>query len=229
MTMKHILVLIGSPKPGRSTSLSLAEALTAPMVEAGAQVDVMTAHKAIRTPSLSQKYFDALERADLIVISFPVYVDSIPASLTEAMEMTVAHRRHMTVPRQTPLVCITNCGFPEAAHTELALAMCEQFALEAGFTWVGGVGLGGGGVIHGQTLENIRSGPSYAVVAALSEIGQSLLAGDPISDAQVAAVAQPMMSRRMYILAGTIGWMWQASSHGVRRDMWQQPYNKPLS
>lgn len=54
-------------------------------------------------------------------------------------------------------MAIANCGFPEANQNRFALAICEQFALETGIQWVGGLALGMGGNISGKSFDKLGS------------------------------------------------------------------------
>lgn len=105
---------------------------------------------ALRTPARHQELFTAVDQADLLILAFPLYVDSLPYLVINALELIAAHRQTQRPPAPTSFVVIANCGFPEAHQNEPALAMCQEFARQAGFVWAGGLALGQGGSLAGR-------------------------------------------------------------------------------
>ena len=82
--------------------------------------------------------------ADLFVLSFPLYIDSLPAPVIRAFELIAARRAGAPAEAggQQAMVVVAQCGFPHAEHNAVALEICEHFAGEAGFEWAGGLALG---------------------------------------------------------------------------------------
>ena len=91
-------------------------------------------------------------RLDLVVLAFPLYVDSLPYLAIEALERIAAHRQAQPAPVRAAFLAIANCGFPEVRHNDTALAICEQFAAVASWRWCWWAGAGRGGAINGQPL-----------------------------------------------------------------------------
>ena len=86
----------------------------------------------------------AVAAADLVVLSFPLYIDSLPAPVIRALEL-IADDRAGQAPRgdlpqesdRRGLVAICQCGFPEAQQDQVALEICANFARTVGFEWAG--------------------------------------------------------------------------------------------
>ena len=100
---------------------------------------------------------DAVDAADLVMLAFPLYVDSLPAPVMNALEHIAAHRASQaeTKPHQL-FAAISNCGFPEPDHNATALAICENFARLTYFNWAGSLALGAGeGMVHGMPLNEL--------------------------------------------------------------------------
>lgn len=86
----------------------------------------------------------------------PLYVDSLPAQLTHALEEISLRRVGRGWATSPGIVAIVNNGFHEAGQNAVALRICRRFAAEAGFEWAGGLALGGGEAINGRPLSELR-------------------------------------------------------------------------
>lgn len=217
------LLLVGSAKPaGESTSEAIGSYLLERLAANG--VAALTCHvaRALRTPPRAAEFLAAVDRADLFILAFPLYVDGLPYLTTAALEQIAAHRQGQATLRPAQFLAIANCGFPEAHHNATALAICEQFAAEAGFQWAGGLALGAGGAIHGQPLAS-AGGLVCNVVAALDQAASALAAGEPLPPRTVASMAQPLMPASAYLLMGNIGWLVQARRHHALTHLGAKP------
>ncbi|NTW04151.1 MAG: NAD(P)H dehydrogenase, partial [Oscillochloris sp.] len=152
--VRRAVLLVGSPRTGKSSSAALGSYLLDQLAEHNVEIQTFQLYTTLNTPARWQTVLDSLDSADLIVLAFPLYVDSLPAPVIMALEKIAAHRaeRHTT----QRLVAISNCGFPEAQHCANALAVCARFAEQAGLVWAGGMALGAGeGVIHQTPLTKL--------------------------------------------------------------------------
>lgn len=130
----------------------------------------MQVQKALRTSEGRDALVGAVAAADLVVLSFPLYVDSTPAAVIRAMEL-IARRRDGT--RSTPFVAVVNNGFLEASPDDIVLRICRLFARDAGLEWRGGLVLGGGPAINGLPLSE-GGGVARNVRAALDQAAEAL-------------------------------------------------------
>ncbi len=113
---------------------------------------------------------------------------------------------------------------PTAAsrRRNIALAICREFAAAAGFTWAGGLALGGGGAINGQPLEQV-GGMARNVVAALDATADALARGQAAPPEAITLLRQPLMPRGLYRLAGNAGWLMTARQNGTLRRLGARP------
>ena len=66
---------------------------------------------ALRSPEGRDRMLAAVDAADLVIVSFPLYIDQLPAPLLEALELIAEHRKAQaarpgaepTRPRDWPL------------------------------------------------------------------------------------------------------------------------------
>ncbi len=221
---KTALFLIGSAKPaGESTSEALAAYLAQRLNEQGIETTTLHVARSLRTETRTQELLHAVEAADLFVLAFPLYVDALPYLATEALERIAAHRLTRPSPTPAAFLAIANCGFPEAHHNHTALAICQQFASAAGFSWAGGLALGAGGAIDGRPLAK-AGGMVRNVARALDLTADALAAGRPAPAEASALLARPMMPLRVYTFMGDMGWRMQARRNGVYRHLHARPF-----
>lgn len=166
--------------------------------------------------------FEKLDQADLVVLAFPLYVDSLPAPVIAALEKIAAHRA-IVQPLQR-FAAIANCGFPEAHHNNTALAICGQFAAQTGMIWVGSLSLGAGeGMVHGKPLNELGGqGASFRKSLELAAI--SLANGEAIPQEARDLLAKPLIPNWLYKLFGGIGWKQSAKEYGMQKSLRRQPY-----
>ncbi len=220
------VVLVGSPRTRTSTSASLGAYLSGQLDERGVEVDTIQLYPVAGAPARLDRALDIVEAADLVVLAAPLYVDTLPAPVTRVLEGLAARRANGSValgPVRPAFAAIVNCGFPEAAHIAPALAVSAQFAVEAGFTWAGGLALGAGeGLVHGAPLDTVgRAGHARA---ALDLAADALAHGTAIPAAAQEHLARPFVQARLYRAVGSIGWRMQARRWGVARSLDRRPY-----
>ena len=174
--IKRALLLVGSPRTRKSTSNSLGAYLYEQLAARSIETETIYPHTVLRSAAKTQALLDAVDAADLVTLAFPLYVDSLPAPIIETLERIAAHREGRQR-RPQIFTAIANNGFPEAAHSATALAICETFAQQAGFTWAGGLALGEGGMIGGAPL---AGGRTARIRQALDLAAAALAEGRPI-------------------------------------------------
>ena len=139
------LILNGSPKKKLSMSRYIQKT-----------VKVMLGSKDVKECTLRNKSeiphaLEQLKGIDSLVITAPLYIDSIPsqllAFLKEAEDFCEKEGCHFNV------YVLLNSGFIEGHQNEYALAQYECWAERAGLSWGGGVGIGGGVILGFYTLE----------------------------------------------------------------------------
>jgi hypothetical protein len=220
---RHVLLLIGSAKRTGSTSEALGTYLLEQLAARGWRAESIRLHHALRTEERIAALLAATDRADLIVLAFPLYIDCLPHLVIRALERIAARRGATGISRRGQLAAIANCGFPEAGHNDVALAICRRFADETGFAWAGGLALGGGGAIGGMSLATL-DGRANNVRAALDQAAEALAAGESVPQAAIDLMAQPMVPPSLYLLMATYGWHRQAQQNGVWSRLWDRPY-----
>lgn len=224
MTIQTVLYLVGSPKARSSTSEALGNSVVQQLAAAGIQVHTAYSHKVFRRERSMQQFLQAYDEADLVLLAYPLYVDTLPYLVTKAFEVMVEHRAANPITQTQRLACIGNCGFPEPDHLALSMEVCREFAQEAGMAWYGGLSIGQGGAIHGAPLESI-AGRVRHQVRALDRMAEALLADQPIPDEAVELASRPILPPRLYTLMGTVAWHRRAGRNAVRHELHARPYD----
>ena len=180
--IRRALLLVGSPRTRKSTSNSLGSYLFETLKAQGVQTETAFIHTTIRSKDRMETLLDMLNAADLVVLAFPLYVDSLPAPVMEALERIAAHREISQQPHRQLFAAISNCGFPEPNHNATALAICANFTRLTGFYWAGSLALGAGeGMVHGMPLNEL-DGRVIPLKKALDLAAESLAQGIAIPD-----------------------------------------------
>ncbi len=229
---RRALLIVGSPKTKEpSTSGVLGSYLLDRLNERGWETESLTLRARLNRPEGEGELLSSLQRAGLILLVFPLYVDALPYLVTKALAVIEAHRRAGRESSQQRLVGIVNSGFPETHQNSVALAICREFAAQGGFMWAGGLALGGGGAIGGQPLTGAkRSGPPVQhVIAALEMTAAALAEGLPVPAEAVRMIAKNFIPfalwRWLYSWMGARGLKKLAAKNGIGKDkLLAQPY-----
>ena len=220
----NVLILVGSPKGRTSASYMLGSKLAEGLRERGAVVIDGMVHNELRSEEGTSRLLDAVDAADLVVLAFPLYVDSLPAPLTLLLER-IAERRVRGTPAGTPrLAVVVQCGFPEAHQCETAIGICRLFAERTGMRWAGALAMGMGGSLGGDFKKLPGGGKN--ILDALNMASESLASGNDIPDEATKLFAKPLMPRWMYTVFGNLGWRMQMRKNKARRPMAYRPYSQ---
>jgi multimeric flavodoxin WrbA len=116
---RALLLLVGSAKPrGTSTSEVLGHEMLARLKARGiATTTRWVQHDAHSAHGLAALVADA-HTHDLLVITTPLYIDSLPSLVTRTLEAIAADRRSLASPPPLTVAMIVNCGFPDPRGQE---------------------------------------------------------------------------------------------------------------
>jgi len=220
--VRRALLLVGSPRTRKSSSASLGEYLFEQMNQRGVETETIYLYTSLNSRERMDKMYAALDTADLVVLAFPLYVDSLPAPVLSDLEKIALHRAQK--PTSARFAAIANCGFPEAHHNATALAVCAEFAHSAGFEWMGSLSLGGGqGMVNGIPLKEL-DGRAIPIRQSLDLAAEALASGSPIPEAARAKLAKLSIPNWLYKFFGSWGWKQTAKGYGAQNHLRSRPY-----
>ncbi|MHA1669902.1 MAG: hypothetical protein ACTSV5_04910 [Promethearchaeota archaeon] len=222
-TQIKALLLVGSPKSSSSASFSLGNSLLLKLAEKGLLIDKEFIYKLVRKDEGQKKLLSKVDNSDLIILSFPLYVDCLPAGVIKALELIRDHRDVLQDSKRQAFAVIVNCGFPETQHNFIASEICKIFAREVGFEWKGALTLGMGGFIARRALEDV-GGMAKNLILGFDIAATALAKGDTIPEEAKELVGKKFMSYTLYTKMGNLSWKLQAKKFGARKKIKDRPY-----
>jgi len=220
---KRALLLVGSPRGLASTSESLGTYLLQRLKEHGFETEKTYATVCVSSDRNREILLKLVNSADLLILAFPLYVDSLPSRLIATLELIADHKMTENAPMKQRLVAIVNSGFPEARQNDTALAICRRFAKEAGIEWAGGLALGGGQMIAGRPLSKL-GGRVRKVTKALDLTAAAIAEGQLVPKQAVDLFSKPMIPIWLYIWMANRGWSHRLKEYGTQPKLYDQPY-----
>ncbi len=198
------LLLVGSYR-SKGASWRLGTALLEALDAAGFTTETANLVHSLGEPEAWSRLEAAVAAAELLVLSCPVYIDTLPAPTTAAL-IRLADRVG-----GKGLVVILNCGFPEVYHNAAALEVCRQFARESDCRWLGRLALSMGGFAPG-------GGVSAPVRWALRLAAGALARGRPV----------PGLAVRLAAVRPMPGWLYRLVLNRQFRRVNQQHGRAPI-
>ena len=219
---RRALLLVGSPRGSASVSAAIAAHVGTLLADQGLTVTTDWVHKSLHEDPTLRELAERVGLADLVVLATPLYVDSLPAPVTRAFEV-LAQRGALGASARPRLLAIVNCGFPEAVHTDTALAICRLWAREAGLDWIGGLGIGAGGMLEGQALA-ASGGRARNVTRALALAANAVAQGRVVPEEAQRLPRTLSIPAWLYRFFGDWGFRREAKKHGTRARLGERPY-----
>lgn len=219
---RRALMLVGSPRGRASVSAAISSHLEGLLIQQGLTVSTAWIHGSLRGDHGLMALADAVSGADVVVLAAPLYVDSLPAPVTQALEV-LAGRRAAGAASPPRFLGIVNSGFPEAVHTDTALAICRLWARDADLDWIGGLGIGCGGMLAGKPLAE-QGGRARNVARALALSAQAMTRGAVVPEAALRLARTPTIPAWLYRFLGEWGFRREAKTHGTRARLDDRPH-----
>jgi hypothetical protein len=221
MTIRNALLLVGSPRESKSNSFSLGSFLMKKLSENGVETTTIMVKDALKSKERVEDMLKEIDKTELIVLAFPLYVDSLPAMDIKLLQIISEHRSGST--DRKGFIPLVNCGFPEAHHNGTAISICRNFASRANLEWRGGLSLGGGMAIASRPLEE-SGGVARNVIKSLEMAAQSLAVEEPIPKESEERMALPVAPKWLFVRLGNRWWKKQAKENGVENELNARPY-----
>lgn len=217
-------LFVGSSRGPKSTSCSLGSYLVQRLEAEGVNTRTLFIQQSLSSPKGIEDLLRAVELTDVLVLASPLFADSHPAPVIRAMELIHEHMWNKSDHKKRVMIAISNCGFPEAHQNTTSLAISRRFAEECGFTWAGGLALGGGEAIHGKPLEQAGR-IARNIQKSLDLTAEALAKREQVPEEAVRLMALPLMPRWLYVQAAHPLLVWlQARKNGSKMSVKNMPY-----
>lgn len=207
-----VLLLVGSPRKEESSSNALGSYLLERLSGSGWTVETGMINDIVQDEAKTLATLEQMDKVDLVVLSFPLYIDSWPSQMIRLLEMAYERRKGLEAHGQK-LIALCQSGFPESSHNSLAIQMCASFAQDAHYHFAGGLAIGGGGVLGGADIHS--SGMLRNLRQALEVTADALTAGKDLPPEATALVNKGTAPKWLYVLIVNRQWNKQARENGV--------------
>jgi hypothetical protein len=152
--------------------------------------------------------------ADLVVLAFPLYIDSPPSQVMRLLEVVYEEGDRVRF-KGKGLAAIVNSGFPDAGQMSTAIGICRIFARDMGMDWKGALAMPAGPVLGGSPPEG-AGGRARHQLAGLDSAAEALSAGSPIPEAASQEFSRLGVPRWLCMLIANRSW--------ARTDLRRAPY-----
>jgi len=217
--MKNIILLNGSPQMRGSTSMKMLD-LFKDCLGNDFRSSIIEVGKSILQKNQLQAY-ENMEKADAIVLAFPLYVYCLPGVLEEFL---VGYRDYICNTGKVvgqKIYAIINCGFPESHINEDAALVIKSFCNEINAEYRFSILIGGGGMLQPLRLLPSVNKMWKRIKFAFSQI--ILNVGEQSGKANI-NIDLKMSKKLFYIIAET-NFAVVAKKKGIKKkDLFNQPY-----
>jgi hypothetical protein len=91
----------------------------------GMETTTIQVYPALSNAAKKEVMLAEIAAADLVVLAFPLYVDTLPAPVIALLESLTARRA--VLPPSTRFAALVNCGFPERTTTRMPWRSAPNF------------------------------------------------------------------------------------------------------
>lgn len=195
---RRAVLLIGSPKVKKSTSASVGSYLLGLLGKKGLRTESLRINAMLESDETRNKLLAIVNNSEIVILSCPLYEDSLPSFVIEFMELISEQRKSARLTNRPRFLAILNCGYPEPEHNAVAIDICRQFAQESGIDWAGGLALGMGVAIDGEPLEKNRY-MAGNIKKSLMLTADALIDGKALPLQAMELMAKPIMPIWFYV------------------------------
>lgn len=205
-----ITMINGSPKAKNSASETLLSMLKE---ECGQEAGMIVWNK---TQVQERELIEVLE-SDVLVIAFPLYIDSVPSHLLrclmQAEEYVRLHGKRESAREKIRVYVLLNNGFFQGKQNIPAIEVMKHWADRCGFVFGQAAGVGGGGMISFIKAVPDGHGPKKNLSCALKKMAENIVQGKS-GETLVFELNYPAFA---YKLQAEYGWRASAKKNGLKR------------
>lgn len=166
----------------------------------------------INKPTLDKLHIPSFSSCDVLIIAFPLYVDSIPSHLTNVL-LKLHQEVLMKNKKPIRVYCVVNCGFYEGKQTHIALQIIKNWCTKAGLNYCQGIGIGAGEMFGQIKKVPLGHGPKKSLGKALTAISENITGSKKADNIYVS----PDFPRFLFKLMADSHWNSIAKSLGVKK------------
>ncbi len=172
--------------------------------------------------SNESEFIKSFNKADKIILSLPIYENSVPAAVLKLFEIALSNKENLSC-KDREIMVITNSGFPEVEASKCAIETCSLFADKMGFNWMGGFAVAPGELIGGKKLDEAGSSMKK-LIQLLDIIAEKIHNNETIPQEAFNLMSKPLISPFMYRFFG--GFILRKEIKKVGKEKF---FSRPLS
>ncbi|WP_238883771.1 flavodoxin [Clostridium sp. YIM B02551] len=212
--MGKLYFVNGSPRGNNSASMFFIEELTKLIQLENVEVNNCTINNKVN--------YEELASSDILVITFPLYVDSLPSTVVEFL--VNLEEQAKIIKKSVKVYGVVNCGFFEGIQNRYALKILEHFCKKVGYEWRFGVGIGAGEFMRGtKDIIPFNSEMKKDAYNAFLEVSEDIVSNSNKSKDNF--FISPKIPREMFFSEGQKNWVEAAKSMSVSEE---KLYDKPF-
>ncbi len=200
-----IALINGSPKCKESASGALISDFLSCAYEKCDCVEIK-----MNKPKLTDDVIETLAECEVWVFFYPTYVDGAPGHLISCFTEIEKNKDKFG---EKYIYAVSNCGFYDGKQCEWALEIARHWSRRCGFTFGGGIGVGGGGAL--TVLLNMKPGdkPKSKIDKSLNYLLEKILEENSFENFYT-TISLP---RAIYKAAAELGWGNSLVKNGKKR------------
>ncbi|MCK5140903.1 MAG: hypothetical protein KAQ70_01810, partial [Candidatus Heimdallarchaeota archaeon] len=240
---KQLTFLMCSPRGEKSASHSLGSYLTSLFEEKGISVNSFSVYQTLKKQEKIEEMIISINESDIILISSPLYIDQAPYMTIKTMNIiTDSFLQGKITKKERYLFAISNAGYLEYYHNNIALKIYEQFAKENEITWAGGLPIGAAGTYAQYPIPEFlkmleplpKEDPRYEIYAKPTKLLDSVIRtsvdhlskGEIVPKEELQKLEFIPMPLEAYIEGGKKGWLEAAEQYGATDKLRDKPYER---
>lgn len=199
-----IAVINGSPKKSGSASQVLIDRMLSYEPAKNMEYTQVQLHDC----SVTEEQLSVLAAADTWILTFPLYVDSVPGHLLECLLQIAG----LKIASGKKVYAVVPMGFFEGKQTHWVLRVISNFCAKTGSHYCGGLGVGGTGAFDMMKNIPVFKGPMITVDTSLLILLENAVKGENNQD----IFTTIKFPRIAYLFAGQGMWRKTVKANGLK-------------
>ncbi len=217
--MKNIVLINGSPRAEGSASMKMLNQLKS-RFDSDCNITVIEAAKSILHKRQPEDYV-GMERADAIVLIFPLYVYCLPGALTEFLVGYSEYLSGAGKPSGQKIYAVINCGFPESRINNDAAHVVKRFCDEIHAAYRFSVLIGSGGMLQPMKLLPPINAAWKRIGSAFDKIAGDITGTEEPQDIHI----ESKVPEKLFFFIAQTNFAFLAKRNGVKgKQLYKQPY-----
>ncbi|MDO5089769.1 MAG: hypothetical protein Q4D53_08280 [Leptotrichiaceae bacterium] len=158
---------------------------------------------------LNNETKNEINNSDVLIFSFPLYVDGIPSNL---LKLLIGFEKEKIINSNTKIYCIINNGFFEGKQNHLVVLQIKNWCEKVKAKWGQGIGVGAGELLSYTAKVPLGYGPLKNLGKALNTFSCNILSLKSDKDIYI----NPNWLKTLYWLQGSLSWIIKSKKNHLK-------------